>query len=104
MKVKESLCNAYLTTLQRHYHDVGFPSRVPPGAAITRSVGPSLRTIPCKLAETRLVSLWWAILALSASGVGLQSCPDRFPRSIRLAYNGYLDLEFIFFNESEDQS
>jgi len=73
MKAKEDLSSLFLTTLQRHCDDVGFPSRVPPGAAITRSAGPSLRIIPCKLAATRLVSLWWAILALSASGVGLRS-------------------------------
>ena len=45
-------------------------------------MGPSLRTILCKLVRTTVVSLWWAILALSASGVGLQSCPDRFPDGI----------------------
>jgi len=57
MKANEDLSSLVLTTLQRHYHDVGFPPRVPPGAAITRSVGTSLRTILCKLAGTRLVSM-----------------------------------------------
>jgi len=32
---------------------------------------------------SRLVSLWWAILALSASGVGSRSCSDRFRRISR---------------------
>jgi len=53
------------------------------------------KTTEVFLRTRRLVSLWWAILALSASGVGMESCPDSPEERIVLHPTSYFVYYFL---------